>query len=73
MWPWVPVELQCKDCEMWYGAEDDGYGPCSIKHARGDDEYLTYGFHDCDEDEWLEALEKREETDEEGRGMPTKE
>lgn len=68
----MPPELNCKDCEMWYGAEDDGYGPCSIKHARGDDEYLTHGFHDCDEPEWLEALEERDKRGEEGRGVPTK-
>lgn len=34
---------------MWYGAEDDGWGPCSIKHRRGDARYLTFGGHACDE------------------------
>lgn len=41
--------LVCRDCPMWYGAEDDGWGPCSIKHQRGDVRFLTYGGHDCDE------------------------
>jgi hypothetical protein len=41
--------LHCKDCPMWYGAEDDGWGPCSIKHRRGDRRYLTWGGHECDE------------------------
>ncbi len=34
---------------MWYGGEDDGWGPCSIKNRRGDDRYLTWGGHECDE------------------------
>jgi hypothetical protein len=42
--------LLCRDCPMWYGAEDAGWGPCSIKHRRGDQRYLTYGAHVCDED-----------------------
>ncbi|MHB1434900.1 MAG: hypothetical protein ACYCPN_01035 [Thermoplasmata archaeon] len=42
--------LYCRDCPMWYGGEDDGWGPCSIKHRRGDDRYLTWGGHRCDED-----------------------
>ena len=41
--------LHCRDCPMWYGAEDDGWGPCSIKHRRGDRRYLTWGGHACDE------------------------
>lgn len=44
-----PPTLHCRDCPMWYGAEDDGWGPCSIKHRRGDVRYLTYGGHLCDE------------------------
>jgi len=43
------VPLRCRDCPMWYGAEDDGWGPCSLKHQRGDVRYLTYGGHVCDE------------------------
>jgi hypothetical protein len=41
--------LRCRDCPMWYGAEDDGWGPCSLKHQRGDVRYLTHGSHVCDE------------------------
>lgn len=41
--------LSCRDCPMWYGAEDEGWGPCSIKHRRGDVRYLTWGGHACDE------------------------
>jgi hypothetical protein len=44
-----PIGLHCLDCPMWYGAEDDGWGPCSIKHQRGDVRFLTYGGHACDE------------------------
>jgi hypothetical protein len=44
-----PPTLHCKDCPMWYGAEDDGWGPCSIKNRRGDTRYLTWGGHRCDE------------------------
>jgi len=43
------LPMRCKDCEKWYGAEDDDYGPCSIKHARGDKKYITHGDHRCDE------------------------
>ncbi|MGQ0536125.1 MAG: high-potential iron-sulfur protein [Methanobacteriota archaeon] len=43
--------LHCKDCVFWYGAEDDEYGPCSIKHQRGDARFVTYGSHGCDEKE----------------------
>lgn len=41
--------VRCKDCEFWYGAEDDGYGPCEIKNARGDARFVTFGTHGCDE------------------------
>ena len=41
--------LQCRDCPMWYGAEDNGWGPCSIKHQRADRRFLTHGSHECDE------------------------
>lgn len=40
---------QCKDCRYWYGAEDDEYGPCQIKQARGDRRFVTFGGHACDE------------------------
>lgn len=42
-------ELYCKDCRYWYGAEDDEYGPCQIKQARGDRRFVTFGGHVCDE------------------------
>lgn len=41
--------LRCRSCPVWYGAEDDGWGPCSIKHQRGDGRFLTHGSHPCDE------------------------
>ena len=44
-----PVTLHCRDCPLWYGEEDRGWGPCSIKHQRGDERYLTFGGHLCDE------------------------
>lgn len=40
---------RCLECPYWYGAEDDEYGPCSIKNARGDARFLTFGTWDCDE------------------------
>ncbi|MFQ5837769.1 MAG: hypothetical protein ACE5HJ_03195 [Thermoplasmata archaeon] len=43
----------CKDCDKWYGAEDDEYGPCLYKHARGDEKFVTHGGHGCDEPEEL--------------------
>jgi hypothetical protein len=44
---------RCKDCDKWYGAEDDEYGPCMYKHVRKEARYLTYGRHVCDEEEEL--------------------
>jgi len=41
--------LHCRDCDKWYGSEDDGYGPCTIKSQRGEKKPLTYGGHSCDE------------------------
>jgi hypothetical protein len=41
--------LRCRDCPMWYGAEDEGWGPCQLKQQRADQRYLTYGGHECDE------------------------
>ncbi len=43
------VTLRCRDCPLWYGEEDRGWGPCTIKHQRGDQHYLTFGGHLCDE------------------------
>jgi hypothetical protein len=42
--------LHCRDCPLWYGEENRGWGPCSIKHQRGDIRYITFGGHECDED-----------------------
>jgi hypothetical protein len=43
------VELCCRDCPHWYGSEDDGFGPCTIKSQREARRPLTYGGHACDE------------------------
>ncbi len=45
----------CKDCDKWYGQEDDEYGPCMYKHARKDERFVTYGYHECDEAEELQT------------------
>lgn len=50
----LPGPHRCKDCDKWYGQEDDEYGPCMYKHQRKDPRYVTYGFHECDEPEELE-------------------
>ncbi len=39
----------CLECAYWYGAEDDEYGPCSLKTARGEQRTLTFGTWECDE------------------------
>ena len=52
----LPQKHLCKDCDKWYGQEDDEYGPCMYKHHRRDKKYVTYGFHECDE---VEELEQR--------------
>lgn len=39
----------CLECSYWYGAEDDEFGPCSLKHQRNTPKFLTFGTHDCDE------------------------
>jgi hypothetical protein len=39
----------CKRCPYWYGAEDDEYGPCSLKTARDQDRFLTFADWACDE------------------------
>jgi hypothetical protein len=43
------VALHCPNCPLWYGAENDEYGPCQVKHARGDARFVTFGNHACDE------------------------
>ena len=50
----LPHKHVCKDCDKWYGQEDDEYGPCMYKHARKEKRYVTYGHHECDEAEELE-------------------
>ena len=52
----LPQKHLCKDCDKWYGQEDDEYGPCMYKHFRKEERYVTYGYHECDE---LEELERR--------------
>ena len=52
----LPRKHLCKDCDKWYGQEDDEYGPCMYKHHRKDRKYVTYGYHECDE---IEELERR--------------
>ncbi len=64
----LPHRHQCKDCDKWYGQEDDEYGPCMYKHARKDKRYVTYGYHDCDE---VEELEARVRALEARRGKPS--
>ena len=54
----LPVRLLCKDCDKWYGQEDDEYGPCMYKNARKEKRYVTYGYHECDE---VEELQRRVE------------
>ena len=50
----LPRPHVCKDCDKWYGQEDDEYGPCMYKHQRKEARYVTYGFHECDEADELE-------------------
>ena len=52
----LPQKHLCKDCDRWYGQEDDEYGPCMYKNLRKERKYVTYGHHECDE---LEELERR--------------
>ena len=51
--------LHCKDCVRWYGGEDDEYGPCGLKHERGDKKYVTFGMQECDEPEMLATLKMK--------------
>jgi hypothetical protein len=50
----TPPVHRCRDCDRWYGQEDDELGPCMYKHARADAKYLTPGGMACDEPEELE-------------------
>ncbi|TLZ45775.1 MAG: hypothetical protein E6K19_01830, partial [Methanobacteriota archaeon] len=52
----LPKKHLCKDCDKWYGQEDDEYGPCMYKNFRKEKRYVTYGYHECDE---VEELERR--------------
>ena len=52
----LPKKHLCKDCDKWYGQEDDEYGPCMYKHFRREKRYVSYGYHECDE---IEELERR--------------
>ena len=55
----LPNRHLCKDCDKWYGQEDDEYGPCSYKNLRKEAKYITYGFHECDEEEELRLRVER--------------
>ena len=50
----TPPVHRCRDCDRWYGQEDDELGPCMYKHARHEAKYLTPGGMACDEPEELE-------------------
>jgi hypothetical protein len=54
----LPQKHLCKECDKWYGQEDDEYGPCMYKHARKEKRYVTHGYHECDETEELEQQVK---------------
>lgn len=58
----LPQRHVCKDCNRWYGQEDDEFGPCMYKHARKDAKYVTHGLHECDEREELERRKALWET-----------
>ena len=55
----LPRRHLCKDCDKWYGQEDDEYGPCSYKNLRKEKNYVTYGYHECDEAEELRLRVER--------------
>jgi len=55
----LPRTHLCKDCDKWYGQEDDEYGPCSYKNLRKQRKYVTYGYHECDEVEELRLRVER--------------
>ena len=40
-----PAWHHCRDCDKWYGAEDDEYGPCMYKDARREPRFVTHGSH----------------------------
>lgn len=46
----LPRPHLCKDCDKWYGQEDEEHGPCSYKNARRERKFITYGYHECDEE-----------------------
>jgi hypothetical protein len=52
----LPQKHLCKDCDKWYGQEDDEFGPCMYKHFRKEKRYVTHGYHECDE---VDELERR--------------
>ena len=66
----LPQKHLCKDCDRWYGQEDDEYGPCMYKNLRKERKYVTYGHHECDELEELErqAARWREQRSGDSRG-----
>ncbi len=37
--------ILCKNCGTWYGADEDGFVPCSIKNEREDALFITFAFH----------------------------
>ncbi len=55
----LPHKHLCKDCDKWYGQDDDEYGPCMYKNLRKEKRYLTYGYRECDEPEELGLRVKR--------------
>ena len=55
----LPRRHLCKDCDKWYGQEDDEYGPCSYKNLRKEKKYVTYGYHECDEEAELRQRVER--------------
>ena len=70
----LPRRHFCRDCDKWYGQEDDEYGPCMYKHLRKEKRYVTYGYHECDEAEELErrvALWQDRESGDSGTGTST--
>ena len=55
----LPQPLLCKDCDKWYGQEDDEYGACAYKNLRKEKKYVTYGYHECDEEDELRQRVER--------------
>src|SRR5213596_2637540 len=67
----LPSHHLCKDCDKWYGQEDDEYGPCMYKHLRKEKRYVTFGYHECDEIEELDIAAAIALTDLEAWGYTT--